>query len=543
MTNDVKHPGLSHHDHFAFISTVARSLWDEPTVPQPQVRIIATFNLASMSLTRANIKSGYKATMLILDFPKEVQSEIFTFAHRDNSNDETLLLPVEVILSHVCSEWRNIAINLPFLWTAFKFETRRRASPWAVAKLQEYLVRSKKQLLELYFDMWARDLQGTNQCFKLVEIAIAHACRWRRFTLFNDLKGSPTGVTGSLRRLSGLRQLNAPNLEYFAMCLASEIALGDDEDVSPSVLIEGAPKLSVIRIDTTSHFHSMPPLSNITTLTIQESPWVPEYLYSFHTFRSILMIPTLTNLSIESSLIPHTRVWGNPATLPRIVMPSLKTLRITQEDNTLVILQLLDATLLETLVLHDLDLTSLYIGQDMNKITPFKKLDTLAILDCRYDPRGEEVESVNFNPLDSVGNILCELACCAKHVILSSPNAPSLIERGLNLFNLEKHKWPRLQCITLDLSTFSGLMFCLKNFEHSPHSLTVRVVEPVLEHWREVQLDSLMILEKVCKLEAMKAGDLMMDEYWPAPGGIFHEDGNLDIRWGESIRARGPVEE
>ena len=97
--------------------------------------------------------------MSILDFPKEIQSEIFTFAHRDNSNDETLLLPVEVILSHVCSEWRNIAINLPFLWTAFKFETCRRGSP-PVEKLQEYLVRSKIQLLELYFDMYARDSQG-----------------------------------------------------------------------------------------------------------------------------------------------------------------------------------------------------------------------------------------------------------------------------------------------------------------------------------------------------------------------------------------------
>ena len=141
------------------------------------------------------------------------------------------------------------------------------------------------------------------------------------------------------------------------MCLASEIEVAYDKDISPSVLVKGAPKLSVIRIDTTSHFHLLPPLSNVTTLTIQESPWVLEYLYLFDTFRSILMIPTLTNLSIESSLIPHTLVWGNPATLPRVVMPSLKTLRITEECNTIIILWLLDAPLLETLVLHDLDLT------------------------------------------------------------------------------------------------------------------------------------------------------------------------------------------
>jgi hypothetical protein len=443
---------------------------------------------------------------------------------------------VEVILSHVCFEWRNIAINLPILWRAFKFETRRRASA-PVDKLQEYLVRSKTQLLELYFDIYAFNFQEANQCFKLVEISIAHACRWRRFTLFSDLKCSPTGVIG------GLQQLNAPNLEYFAMCLASEIAMADDEDISPSVLIEGAPKLSVIRIDTTSHRHLLPPLSNITTLTIQNSPQVLEYLHSFHTFRSILMIPTLTNLSIESCLILRTPSLADSATLPRIVMPSLKTLRITQDDNIIFILWFLDAPLLETLVLHDLDLTSLYIGQDMNKITPFKKLDTIAFLGCCYNLSNEELESVNFDPLGSVGIILYKLACCATHVIISSPNAPSLIERGPSLLNFEKHKWPRLQCITLDLSTLSSLTFYVKHFEHSPRSLTVRVVEPVLEHWREVQLDSLTRLEKICELEAMKAGNLMMDEYWPAPGGMFHEDGNLGIRWGESIRARGLVEE
>ena len=54
------------------------------------------------------------------------------------------------MLSYVCSERRNImiAINMPFLWTAFKFETRYRVSA-PVEKLQIYLVRSKIQLLEL----------------------------------------------------------------------------------------------------------------------------------------------------------------------------------------------------------------------------------------------------------------------------------------------------------------------------------------------------------------------------------------------------------
>ena len=480
--------------------------------------------------------------MLILDFPKEIQSEIFTFVHRDNSNGEALLLPAEVILSHVCSQWRNIAINLPILWTTFKFENFRRASA-PIDKLEEYLIRSKTQLLELYFDIFASDIQAANQRFKLVEIAIAQAwSRCRRFALFVDSVYAPVEVVDSLKRL------DAPHLEYFAMCLASTEDIDDQDiddqgDVSPSVLIEGAPNLSVVRIDTTSHFHSLPPLSNVTTLTIQDSEQ-RSYLYSFRAFRSVLMIPTLTNLSIESSMSLNTDsdLFHDPNALPPIVMPSLRTLRITQDSDILGILWLLDAPLLETLVLHDLYLMSLYIGQDLHGITPFKKLDTFALLDCRCDFTG----SAYIGRLDTIDIILHELAHCATHGITSRPTDPSLIESGSNLLNLEKREWPRLQCITLDLSSTSSseLMSYVKNFERSPHSLTLRVVKPVLEHWREIQLDSLTRLEKVCKLETMKAGELMMDEYWPAPGGTFHEDGNLGVvRWGESIRARGLPEE
>ena len=122
-----------------------------------------------------------------------------------------MLLPVEVILSHVCSQWRNIAINLPILWTAFKFESRRRALA-PIDKLEEYLFRSKTQLIELYFDFFVSDFEEANKCFKLVEIAIPHACRWRRFTLFTDslFTDSPYAP---IEVMDDFQRLNTPNLE------------------------------------------------------------------------------------------------------------------------------------------------------------------------------------------------------------------------------------------------------------------------------------------------------------------------------------------
>ncbi|KIM38140.1 hypothetical protein M413DRAFT_246889 [Hebeloma cylindrosporum] len=250
------------------------------------------------------------------------------------------------------------------------------------------------------------------------------------------------------------------------------------------------------------------------------------------------MIPALTNLSIESTLSLDTADFDLSLMLPPIIMPSLRILRITQDYN---IIGILDAPLLETLVLHDVALIALYTGQDIHKITPFKNLDTIALLDCRFGPRDIDIESSHFNPLDLPDIILYKLACCAKHLIVSSSNEPSLLESGSNLLHLDEHDWPRLQCITLDLSEFDDLMVYLKPIGSSPRSLTLRVVEPLLEYWKEEEPDALTSLEKVCMLETMEEGDLLMDEYWPAPGGIFQEDGNVEKRidWDKTIRVRG----
>ncbi|KIM38145.1 hypothetical protein M413DRAFT_246914 [Hebeloma cylindrosporum] len=483
---------------------------------------------------------------MILSLPPEIQGEIFARAHRDNSDDKALLLPVEVTLSHVCSEWRNNAINLPTLWTAFKFDTRRQMSP-PVDKLEKYLHRSKTLLLELYFDISSTDCEEWDEYnelfFQLFKVAVAHIGRWRRFTLFRfatDPDESPVDI-GTFNFMLG-ECLFAPNLEYLAMCLAS-LDLGegvrqDDGGIRPSVLIRGAPKLSAIRIDTTSHHYSLPPLSNLTTLTIQESP----DLYSFPTLRSFLTIPTLTNLSIETSSGLHSNTL-HPETIPLIVMPSLRVLRITQDYSVASILSLLDAPLLETVVLYDLNLTTMHFGQDVHSITSFQNLDTIALLNCRYE--GSPDVDGGFNPVD---RILNALAYCATHIVISSLYDTSCYLEPYNsdfrtdLLDFDKYRWHRLRRVTLDVSSFDDLMFHVKNLEQSPRWITFRVVEPLLERWRKEQCDSLTRLGRFCKVESIQVGDLMMDEYWPAPGGMFHEDGNLHVCWGESIRARGAVE-
>jgi hypothetical protein len=483
-----------------------------------------------LALSLTTVKSNHKPSISILDLPQEIQCEIFTRVHRDNSKMEASRLPVEVVLSHVCSEWRNIAIHLPTLWTAFKFDTQLRVSD-PFKKLEEYLSRSRTQLLELYFSFSSSDYKDPvlniydffERDFALVETAIAHACRWHRFTLFAD---EYIGAFG-FRVIDRFDKLFVPNLEYIALCVSSY-------DYPWS--IGGAPRLCALRIDAPTPFRSPPPLSNITTLAIQDG----EPHFELQDFHSILTIPTLTNLSIETRSCLDTYLTYNPSNLNllSIKMPSLKILRITQDSNILGILSFLDAPLLETLVLHNVDLTLVDIDQHIHEITTFIRLDTIALLDCRY-----QFEDL-YDGVDIVDMILHTIACRATHVIISSPAGPSFIEEGSKLLDFNRYGWSRLQRLTLDLSTFAGPLFSIGNFERSPHSLTVRVVKQVLDHWRGRgrQCDGLMTLEKPRKLETMRVGDLMMDEPWPAPGGLFQEDGNLENRfiWGETLRAKGP---
>ena len=250
---------------------------------------------------------------------------------------------MEVVLSHVCSEWRNIAINLPTFWTAFKFDTDLRVSD-PVKKLEEYLSRSGTQLLELYFSFSRSDYEGdpdlfiseVERDFPLVEAAISHACRWRRFTFFAD------EVNDSFDFIRLFDKIYVPNLEYLALCLSNCNPLGSYSARTRGrsrkyqlILTGGAPRLCAVRIDAVTPFYWPPPLSNITTLTIQHSQEGVQF--TFHIFYSILTIPTLTNLSIETwGCLEHWTV--DPGNLPSIKMPSLKTLRITQDSDILSIL-------------------------------------------------------------------------------------------------------------------------------------------------------------------------------------------------------------
>lgn len=93
----------------------------------------------------------------------------------------------ELLISHVCRHWRDVAVGTPALWTSIDFED---GPPYE--KSRTYLERSKNAPLELSVDLTLDDdeaedypdlgaaLDDLHQIMKLV---VAHVSHWRSFEL------------------------------------------------------------------------------------------------------------------------------------------------------------------------------------------------------------------------------------------------------------------------------------------------------------------------------------------------------------------------
>ncbi|KIM38183.1 hypothetical protein M413DRAFT_30319 [Hebeloma cylindrosporum] len=492
--------------------------------------------MACVPHTTFTKQSYHGPAVSILDLPPEIQCNIFIFAHRDNSKTRAPRFPVEVILSHVCSAWRRTALKLPTLWTAFKFDSRLRV-PDPAQKLEEYLSRSGTQLLELYFSFSSYDNCQLRD-FALVETAILHTRRWHRFTLHSHW------LYPALDLINRFDKLYVPKLEYFALSglLATTGVSSRNVPIIDQLILTGAPRLYSVRMDTGILFrlNSLLPLLNITTLAIQGAArYGDSCRFRSDIFRSLLMIPNLTHLSIDSRICFDFTSIFSTANIPPLKMPSLRTLRISQDDFLLDILLYFDAPLLETLVLHKVYLGRVDTSRDIDEINTLVQLETFALLDCRYN---YECSAPNQNTLKRVDRILHKIANCATHIIISSQCNRAFIQEGSTLLDFNRYEWPRLQRITLDLAWSYSLMHNIRMLERSPHLINFRVVEAVLEQWAR-HPDALTTLKKVCILDTMKVGDSMIEEPWPGSGGLFQENEDLQNKfiWNETFHAKGPT--
>ena len=294
----------------------------------------------------------------VLELPNEITCMIFDHAlvlsvrmaeDLAMMDAEAKLPPeMEVVISHVCHQWRSIALSYPQLWSHFRYDVMR--SPLVpLERFDAYLDRSQSTGLELWFNFKGAydEIEGV---LTLLEKAVPHFARWRRFTLMADAETHVLSVLGPIFK----KPVLAPMLEHFAICPSIDIDDQEIKKLEPMVFKKGAPNLRSVMLDLSGAVTFFPPLDNLTTLRLEDPDQYGNARFSWPVFRDLLSLKSLVNLSIMMDDAFHKSEFKSDKG-PPIAMNNLKNLRIANFDLLVMLLLFIRAPLLESLTMKELE--------------------------------------------------------------------------------------------------------------------------------------------------------------------------------------------
>lgn len=494
-------------------------------------KVLSHFHKVETSSQKCNIEQlGQKVTETtlsdkdppVLSLPVEVTSLVFRYLM--GSDDQLLAeethfpsslnsrrpkyvtLLMEVILSHVCRLWRSIALDLPTLWTTYRYHSCIFYPPGpSLHRLEAYLERSTSHLVDLKFDF--RIAQGSSHydCgsrLQMLAKIMSHVTRWRRVFIITD-KNTPI-----LDLLDNFKTASAPNLEHFALRTGSYSATTRQiQDLQPVLFKGGAPKLSSVAVDYLNHL-VLSPMSNITTLRIEQPKLHTKWeLLSSEAFISILLIPTLTNLSLVGDIGVLVYVEDFEDIIP---MRSLKHLRLADSWSMSMILPYLRAPLLETLIIRNW-LPEGFPTPDYNY--SFPSLHTLSF---------EQSLDFEYPDLVSWDEIFIPLSILTKHAVYIAFSHFSSLKHAF-LFPCHKAYWPDLQVINFNVKYSTRiddyLRFATARASPKKPRLFLRIHKELINRWSVEAPNALDELERVCIVEAMSTrgmfAALISNRPWP----------------------------
>ncbi|TFK44910.1 hypothetical protein BDQ12DRAFT_708726 [Crucibulum laeve] len=213
-----------------------------------------------------------------------------------------LSTPFEIILSHVCRNWRGVVTSMPSMWTTMEFyslQSRERVS--------SYLQRAGALPLDIRLDLYSLDKdlrQGTATLPTLdsiIDLILPHIQRCRSLLLLTYYEASIYHI------LSHLAGVDAPVLERLRVnfCVSAVLSWSDlsMSDLGSITLFSGrAPRLTFLETEMPS---IMPPLTYLTTLHLhglhQNSPITYEYMLELATNASALQNLSIRGLTLITS--------------------------------------------------------------------------------------------------------------------------------------------------------------------------------------------------------------------------------------------------
>ena len=449
-----------------------------------------------------------EVTSLVFHYVIGTDNQLATEPHFNSCGPKYVGFLMEVILSHVCRLWRSIALDLPTLWTTYHYESYIFYPPGpSLHRLETYLERSRSHLVDLKFDF--RIAQGNSHydCgtrLQMLAKIMAHVTRWRRVFILAD-KNTPI-----LDLLDNFKKASAPKLEHFALRMGTYSATTRQiQDLQPVLFKGGAPRLSSVAVDYLNHL-VLSPLSNITTLRIEQPRLNTKWeLLSSDAFISILLIPTLTNLSIVGDIGVLVYVEDFEDTIP---MNSLKHLRLADSWSMSRILPYLRAPLLETLIIRNWYPEG-FSTPDYNY--SFPSLHTLAF------EQSSDFEYPDLVFWDS-DDIFRSLSVLTKHAVYIAFSHFSSLEHAF-LYPRHKAFWPNLQIINFNVKYSTRiddyLIFATARASPKKPRIVLRIHKELINRWRVDAPNAFGELRRVCNIEAMTTGDmsaaLISNRPWP----------------------------
>ncbi|KDR82031.1 hypothetical protein GALMADRAFT_135408 [Galerina marginata CBS 339.88] len=427
----------------------------------------------------------------LLTLPTEVTCLIFQTAlehslRRSNEGEGRDLL--EVVVSHVCHQWRTISLVYHPLWATFRYYGRGSSDLYLVLdRLDAYLERSASHTLELSFDF--RDAEFTLDHFDLLEKILRHAARWRSLTILSD----QNTLLGFIDFLPRIEAISAPNLEYLTLCC--NIAVTGHKTVTslqPTIFTNGAPKLRGVRWNCSSSA-CLPPLSNITTLHLEASK-TTVFPFSWSAFLDILSLPYLATLSLAGDAFLFSTTM-----IPLIAMDNLKHLGFNNAGGMTLLLPHLRAPSLETLVIKDG-----YFRRELQMAADpyvFPSLRSVSLI---------RTEAVSPNAAAQFARITGSTT----ELLFLQQDIHNTFIRALDYLH-SKDLWTKVKCVTCiferdnDITSLSLLNFAKAKF--------LRISSNMDVYWSQAYPQDYETLKKNCTISMMDLGDRVLLMHWP-PG-------------------------
>ncbi|KAH9949868.1 hypothetical protein B0H21DRAFT_777104 [Amylocystis lapponica] len=328
----------------------------------------------------------------IHSLPVELLARIFFLGLCDDPEPDQQLPgdpTFEVLASHVCQYWRDVALRTPNLWTTIHLRTFPH-----IDRARHYLARSTRHPLNVIVDTCTEDdyqpghLLFRDEFLPLFDIVTPHISRWRSLVLkVRDLtcKAHARTVLSTCGAAPILDFLQLWHIEEWGSPERLYTAIGPP----PVVVFAGSlPSLRTISLIGVNlpWLHS-PFLTGL--LSIELALHSDDVRIPFNLWRDMLAhSPDLTRLSLTYS---GPRSKTGPWTLPeRITLPALVHLRLTDLDPPYL------CALLRTI--HAPALRTLHLELSDQDFTPFARMLSSPLPAPSADPAANPDEGLTIDP-------------------------------------------------------------------------------------------------------------------------------------------------